>query len=95
MPPEKTYENGLKDAEITSLTKAVARIEGKLDANIEWQRGVDKRLAAGNEKFRNIDGRVEAIEHDVEKLEDRDRNLGILTVVLTTVAGFLGIKLNL
>jgi hypothetical protein len=89
-PPEKGYDNGVHDTMIRNLTNTVARIEGKLDANLEWQRGVDSRLAEGVVKFQHLEDGQKNNKDDIEKLKDRDRNIGILSVIGNIVAGIIG-----
>jgi hypothetical protein len=87
MTDDNGYKKGRIDENIKHLQETAARIEGKLDANLEWQRNVDCSLAAGNERFRHIEG-------DLKTMKDRDRNIGIISTIGSIIAATLGITIN-
>lgn len=81
------YRAGQVDKELEIMNETLKHIVGKLDDNIEWQRGVDTRLATGVEKFGTIEGRIEAHDDDIEALKNKDR--GVLAIA-STVGGGIG-----
>lgn len=58
---------------LESVVDRLERIEKKLDGLTDWQRSVDAKLAAGNEKFR--------------QLESRDRTVGTLASAIGATIG--------
>jgi hypothetical protein len=91
-PPEKGYENGVHDTMIKNLISTVGRIEGKLDANLEWQRGVDSRLAEGVVKFQHLEKGCDVNASEISKLRDRDRNISVLSALGSIIAGIIGVS---
>ena len=81
------YRAGRVDQELKAIDETLKRFEEKLDDNIEWQRQVDIRLAAGVEKFGTIEGRIESHDDDIEALKNKDR--GVLAIA-STVGGAIG-----
>lgn len=64
-------------------TRIISKIDDAIKPILTFQIDTEKRLSAGNEKFKNL-------EDDVGKLKLWDRGLGILTIISSTIAGIWG-----
>ena len=84
------YRAGQIDEILGQLKEGQKRIEGKLDANLEWQRGVDTRLASGNTKLEQLE--KQGHDHDVkiDALELSDRKWGGAAVVVAAAFAAIG-----
>ena len=80
------YRAGQIDQILSQLQEGQGRIEGKLDANLEWQRGVDTRLASGNVKLEQLEKQGADHEVKLDNLEISDRKWGGVAVIVS--AGF-------
>lgn len=85
MTGDDSYRKGRIDTLVEVFTKRFDRIEKKLDDNLKWQRGVDERLAGGMVRFEKLD-------EDVKGLKQRDNVTGVLSLILATIAGIIGVK---
>lgn len=75
---------------LQTLSTSMQRIENKLDEYAKWQQGVMESLAAGNEKFRQLEDNCKDNRSEIRKLKDRDRNLGVMSVLGNIIAGIIG-----
>ena len=79
------YRAGRVDAELKEVNRRLGDISEKLDKNFDWQRGVDARLATGNEKF-------EHIEDEIVILKRWDKIIGLGDALLAFIAAIIGLN---
>lgn len=81
------YRAGRVDAELKGIHETLDHINKKLDNNIEWQANVAGRLAAGAEKFEQLQGGMDAHTTAIQELQKKDK--GVLAIA-STVGGAIG-----
>ena len=82
------YRAGKVDQELKNINGTLKRFEKKLDSNIEWQRSVDGRLAAGVERFKSQE----------EKSENNRKNIirvGSINLTLGAIGAYIAAKLGM
>lgn len=82
------YREGKVDTELKNINGTLQRLEGKLDNNLEWQTGVDIRLAGGVEKFKAQDEKIETNRKNIIRV-------GGVNLTLTGLAAYLAAKLGI
>lgn len=84
------YRAGQIDQILVQLTESQIRIEGKLDENLEWQRGVDTRLAAGSVQIGQL--QEQGRDHDLKigALVLSDRRWGGAAVFVSAIFAGIG-----
>jgi hypothetical protein len=92
MPPKKNggYRAGQIDQILSQLQEGQGRIEGKLDANLEWQRGVDTRLASGSVRLEQLEKQGDDHAVKIVALEISDRKWGGAAVVVAAAFAAIG-----
>ena len=82
------YRAGRVDQELKNINGTLKRLEGKLDNNLEWQTGVDIRLAGGIEKFKSQDKKIEVNRKNIIRV-------GSVNLTLTGLAAYITAKLGM
>ena len=91
-PPKKNggYRDGQIDQILKEFTDWQTRIERKLDANLEWQRGVDSRLASGNVMLDQLAKQGDDHAVKIVALEISDRKWGGAAVIVAAAFAAVG-----
>jgi len=92
-PPRKGnggYRAGQIDQILKQFTNWQTRIEGKLDANLDWQRGVDTRLAEGSVKLDQLEEQGGDHAVKIAALEISDRRWGGAAVIVAAAFAAVG-----
>jgi len=82
------YRAGRVDQELKNINGTLKRLEGKLDNNLEWQTGVDIRLAGGIEKFKAQDKKIEVNRKNIIRV-------GGVNLTLTGIAAYIATRLGI
>lgn len=89
------YREGQVDKELEIMNKTLTRFEEKLDNNLEWQRGVDIRLASGVEKFGSQNRRFTGQDKKIEINRKNIIRVGGVNLTLTGLAAYVAAKLGI
>ena len=81
------YTQGAQSAQIEAMAASLVRIEGKLDALAEWQRGVEARLATGAERFGTLERDAGQMKRKLETRDNFQVVLSLIAAIIATVAG--------
>lgn len=89
------YRAGQVDQELKNINGTLKRFEEKLDDNIEWQRGVDVRLASGVEKFGSQNRRFTGQDKKIEINRKNIIRVGGINAMLTALGAAILAKLGM
>lgn len=89
------YRAGRVDQELENINGTLKRLEGKLDDNLDWQTGVDVRLAGGVEKFRTQDTKIKAAADKAEINRKNIIRVGSVNLTLTGIAAYIAARLGM
>lgn len=85
MNGDDEYRAGAVDAQLGIMNKRLAEIRDSLSCVVEWQRHVDARLAAGSERFKQVNKNAD----DIENLKSSDRKWGVASMLGAAIAGLI------